>query len=104
MGANRLHSPSHAAFSTSVKLSKSNPRAFSRSVMPCVNPVKVLLICSQMAIVAFLTPILEGIQMTFETIWNAISNTISTVLTAIQDVVTTVWNAVSGFKCRSDAL
>ena len=35
--------------------------------------------------------------MTFETIWNAISNTISTVLTAIQDVVTTVWNAVSGF-------
>ena len=54
MGASRLHSPSHAAFSTSVKLSKSNPRAFSRSVMPCVNPVKVLLICSQMAMILLL--------------------------------------------------
>ena len=49
-----MHSPSHAAFSTSVKLSKSNPRAFNRSVMPCVNPVKVLLICSQMAMILLL--------------------------------------------------
>ena len=49
-----MHSPSHAAFTTSPKSSKSNPRALRRSVIPCVNSVNVPLICSQMLIILFL--------------------------------------------------
>ena len=45
------------------------------------------------AIVAFLTPVLEGIKNVFQTIWTAIQSVVTTVLTAIQGVVTTVWNA-----------
>ena len=46
------------------------------------------------AIVAFLTPVLEGIKNVFQTIWTAIQSVVTTVLTAIQGVVTTVWNAI----------
>lgn len=46
------------------------------------------------AIVAFLTPMLEGIKNVFQTIWTAIQSVVTTVLTAIQSVVTTVWNAI----------
>lgn len=46
------------------------------------------------AIVAFLTPVLEGIKNVFQTIWTAIQSVVATVLTAIQGVVTTVWNAI----------
>ena len=46
------------------------------------------------AIVAFLTPVLEGIKNVFQTIWTAIQSVVTTVLTAIQSVVTTVWNAI----------
>ena len=42
------------------------------------------------AIVAFLTPLLEGIKMFFETIWNAIYTAISTTLSTISSVVTSV--------------
>ena len=46
------------------------------------------------AIVAFLTPVLEGIKNVFQTIWTAIQSVVTTVLTAIQGVVTTVWSAI----------
>lgn len=46
------------------------------------------------AIVAFLTPVLEGIKNVFQTIWTAIQSVVTTVLTAIQGAVTTVWNAI----------
>lgn len=46
------------------------------------------------AIVAFLTPVLEGIKNVFQTVWTAIQSVVTTVLTAIQGVVTTVWNAI----------
>ena len=46
------------------------------------------------AIVAFLTPVLEGIKNVFQTIWTAIQSVVTTVLTAIQGVITTVWNAI----------
>lgn len=45
-------------------------------------------------IVAFLTPVLEGIKNVFQTVWTAIQSVVTTVLTAIQGVVTTVWNAI----------
>ncbi len=44
-----------------------------------------------------MTPILDGIRSFFETVWNAICETVSTVLETIRSVVETVWNAISGF-------
>ena len=49
------------------------------------------------AIVAFLTPLLDGIRNTFDTIWNTISNIITTVMDWISAKITAVWNAIVAF-------
>ena len=51
-GASRLQKPSHRAFSTSTMLSKSNPRAFSRSVIPAQNSCTLETMPSQIAVIA----------------------------------------------------
>lgn len=49
------------------------------------------------AIVAFLTPILQGIADTFTSIWNSILTAVQTVTNTISNVLQTVWNAIAGF-------
>ena len=53
-GARKLQSPFQIADTTSLKFWKSNPNAFSLSVMPCAKPLNTDLILSQMAIMLFL--------------------------------------------------
>lgn len=48
-------------------------------------------------IVAFLTPILQGIADTFTSIWNSILTAIQTATNTISNVLQTVWNAIVGF-------
>lgn len=49
------------------------------------------------AIVAFLTPILQGIADTFTSIWNSILTAVQTATNTISNVLQTVWNAIVGF-------
>lgn len=49
------------------------------------------------AIVAFLTPILQGIADTFTSIWNSILTAVQTATSTISNVLQTVWNAIVGF-------
>lgn len=49
------------------------------------------------AIVAFLTPILQGIADTFTSIWNNILTAVQTATNTISNVLQTVWNAIVGF-------
>ena len=53
-GARKLQSPFQMADTTSLKFWKSNPKAFSLSVMPCAKPLNTDLILSQIAIMLFL--------------------------------------------------
>lgn len=48
-------------------------------------------------IVAFLTPILQGIADTFTSIWNSILTAVQTATNTISNVLRTVWNAIVGF-------
>lgn len=48
-------------------------------------------------IVAFLTPILQGIADTFTSIWNSILTAVQTATNTISNVLQTVWNAIVGF-------
>ena len=54
IGARKLQRPFQRADTTSLKFWKSNPNAFSLSVMPCAKPLNTDLILSQMAIMLFL--------------------------------------------------
>lgn len=49
------------------------------------------------AIVAFLTPILQGIADTFTSIWNSILTAVQTATNTISNVLQTAWNAIVGF-------
>lgn len=49
------------------------------------------------AIVAFLTPILQGIADTFTSIWDSILTAVQTATNTISNVLQTVWNAIVGF-------
>lgn len=49
------------------------------------------------AVVAFLTPILQGIADTFTSIWNSILTAVQTATNTISNVLQTVWNAIVGF-------
>ena len=49
------------------------------------------------AIVAFLTPILQGIADTFTSIWNSILTAVQTATSTISNVLQTAWNAIVGF-------
>ena len=49
------------------------------------------------AIVAFLTPILQGIADTFTSIWNNILTAVQTATDTISNVLQTVWNAIVEF-------
>ena len=49
------------------------------------------------AIVAFLTPILQGIADTFTSIWNGILTAVQTATNTISNVLQTAWNAIVGF-------
>lgn len=49
------------------------------------------------AIVAFLTPILQGIADTFTSIWSSILTAVQTATNTISNVLQTVWNAIVGF-------